>query len=162
MSRDRLIIPGLRGWHLITLGMSFYLLQAIATADGAFKLNHDLAFSLKERIPAGLQVLSKRLDKSADQLDRWSIEQFGKEPWIVESSITARYASDCVTTPGRGYLSKAKIHRFRTAKQKDLKILGTPFCVAVSGRWRYLIDDPSKVFEVNPNNLNQYGSVSKP
>lgn len=158
---DRFGIPGLRLWHLFVLVSCLYLLQAIATADGAFKLNHALAIAIKERGYSGFMQSLRWMDRYSDSIDKWSAEQFGKDPWAMQGEMLGRFTSDCVTTPGRGFASRAEINRFRTAKKKDLSILGTPLCVAVSGNWRYLTDDPNVVFEVNPQKLDEHGIVKK-
>lgn len=156
-----MIVPGLRKRHLLILGMCAYTLSAIATADGAFRLNHSLFFSIKENGQAGWMRSLAWMDKSSDSIDRWSIERFGKDPWAVQGEMLARYTKSCVTTPsaGMGYLPKAKINVFHNAKKKRIETLGTPLCKTVAGSFRYLTDDPNTLFEVNPQNLKDYGAV---
>ena len=138
-------------------------MQAIATADGAFRLNHSLAVQVKERGWAGATQSLGWMDKSADAIDRWSIKQFGKDPWLAQGDFLARQVGDCVTTPsyGNGYLSNAQISVYHRALKKDLKVLGSPLCKTVSGNLRYLTSDPQKLFEVDSANLYNYGSVTQ-
>lgn len=99
------------------------------------------------------------MDNSADSIDRWSAERFGKDPWTMQGEVLARYTKDCVTAPkpGQGYLSAAKISIFHNSKSKDIRILGTPYCKRVSGTWIYLTIKPDEIFEVNPRNPKDYG-----
>ncbi|MBW4422290.1 MAG: hypothetical protein KME13_24265 [Myxacorys californica WJT36-NPBG1] len=154
-------IPGLRVRHLLIMIGCAYILQAIATADGAFRLNHSLLSAIKDNGAAGWQRSLIWLDKSADSLDKWSIDRFGKDPWIANGEMLAQYTSDCVTSPsnGKGYLSTEKIKVFRNAKKKDLRTLGMPLCKTITGDLRYTTSTPGTFFHVNPNNLNQNGSV---
>lgn len=146
--------------HLLILGMCAYTLQAIATADGAFRLNHDLFFATKDNAVAGWQRTLAWMDTSANSIDKWSIERFGKDPWLMQGEMLAAYTTDCVSTPSNGgYASPEKINVFHNAKKKNLDMLGTPLCKAVSGDLRYLTKTPGVMFQVNPQNPKQYGSV---
>jgi len=159
MKRSPLVIPGLHLRHLVILGFCFYLFQAIATADGAFKLNHDLFFAVRDRGYQGVMKSLTWLNVVSDRFDRWTADQFGKDPWTIQGDLLSRYTRDCVSTPVPGFATKAKINRYIKSKQKDLRILGRPLCRSVSGNFRWLIDDANKVFEVNPSNLSEYGLV---
>lgn len=154
-----MIVPGLRKRHVLILGLCAYTLQAIATAEGPFRLNHSLFFAVGENGKAGWTRSLGWLDKSADLIDKWSIERFGKDPWAQQGFD--RYAQGCVTTPsiGKGYVSIERINLYQKAKKKDLTTLGTPLCKTLSGNLRYVTDNPSVLFEVNSTNLNQYGAV---
>lgn len=157
----KFIIPGLRLQHLLILSTCFYLMQAIATADGRFALNHSLAVQIKERGWEGIKQSLGWMNTSADAIDKWSAKQFGKDPWASQSDFLSSQTHDCVTTPsyGRGYLSPEKISRYHHAKQKNLTVLGSPLCKSVSGNLRYLTSDPNQLFEVNSKDLNDYGTV---
>lgn len=157
-----MIIPGLHKRHLVILGLCAYTLQAIATADGAFKLNHALFFAVGKNGQAGWVRTLSWMNTSADAIDRWSIDRWGKDPWIVQGEMIARYSASCVTTPkpGIGYLSRATISLYHSSSKKDIKTLGTPFCKSVSGNLAYLTPNPDQMFEVNPRNPKEYGTVN--
>jgi hypothetical protein len=159
-STAAMILPGLRKRHLLILGLCAYTLQAIATADGPFKLNHSLVFATKENGEAGIARTLAWMDKSSDAIDTWSIERFGKDPWMTQGEFLSQYTKDCVTTPSRnGYLSPAKISLYHNSKKRSLQQLGSPLCKTTAGSLRYITGDPSRVFEVNPKDLNDYGAV---
>ena len=143
-------MPGLRKRHILIILLSAYTLQAIATADGPFRLNHRLFAQLQTNGQSGWARALIWMDRSSDQIDKWSIDRFGRDPWAVQGNLLGTYTNDCVTapSPGRGYLTTAQISLFKS--QQNANALGPPLCKTIAGKLRYTTNIPGQVFDVNP------------
>jgi hypothetical protein len=131
-------MSGLKWRHLFWISCSVYFLLAIASAKGQWALNHELLIRSGTAIAKGIPALQKLQKSAANDLDTWSANKYGKNPWDARSQ-------DCVTVPqkqGRA-LAIADITRLRLESPSSVdqvkEILGSSYCQSVDGSEVWLV-----------------------
>ncbi|MBE9178710.1 hypothetical protein IQ268_09070 [Oculatella sp. LEGE 06141] len=131
------MIQGLRWRHIGWMCLFLLLLFMTATAEGAYRLNWQIASKSWQQLTAGGQGLWQKQTEVAQQLDRASQQRYGYDPIEPRSSecVTAPQSSQVLQT---GELSSL-LSNPPVSREDAIARLEQPYCQVVTGADIWLV-----------------------